>query len=136
RGLHREARWRPSRRPGLRQLRVRRGSLVQEIPASRRGRLRGHDPESTPRVHRRVDREQVALSHGDKPMTAAEVLIALDRAIAAATPGERPGLVVALAARLAQLGAGLTSPTPAPALEDLVRLTEGWADANGGRGRL
>src|SRR5258708_39914220 len=37
----------------------------------------------------------------------AAVLDALDEAIAATGPGDRPGLMVALAARLAQLGIGL-----------------------------
>jgi len=36
-----------------------------------------------------------------------DTLDALDKAIAGTLPGDRPGLVVALAARLAQLGAGL-----------------------------
>ena len=45
-------------------------------------------------------------------MTALELLAELDRAIAQAAPEERPGLVVALAARLATLGAGLTAPQP------------------------
>lgn len=40
-------------------------------------------------------------------MTAQEILALLDRAIAGAAPGEKPGLVVALSARLAALGAGL-----------------------------
>ncbi len=49
----------------------------------------------------------------------------LDEAIRVAPPEERPGLVVALAARLAQLGAGLAAPTssgngrPAEADENL-----------------
>jgi hypothetical protein len=42
---------------------------------------------------------------------AATLLDALDQAIAEATAEDRPGLIVALAARLAQLGAGLTVPT-------------------------
>jgi predicted DNA-binding transcriptional regulator AlpA len=41
------------------------------------------------------------------------VLLALDRAIGEASPEERPALVVALAARLAQLAAAsLTTPAP------------------------
>ena len=42
-------------------------------------------------------------------MTNAEALAALDVAIAAAPPEERPGLVVQLAARLAALGAGMAT---------------------------
>ncbi len=44
-------------------------------------------------------------------MTAPEVFDALDRLIASSGPAARPGLVVALAARLAQLGATLAAPT-------------------------
>jgi excisionase family DNA binding protein len=43
-------------------------------------------------------------------MTTAETLAELDRAIQAATPEERHGLIVALAARLAVLGAGMAIP--------------------------
>jgi hypothetical protein len=44
-------------------------------------------------------------------MTAAEaVFAALDQAIAQAPSEARPGMVVALAARLAQLGAGMAAP--------------------------
>jgi len=46
-------------------------------------------------------------------MTLAEQLLDLDAAIAAASQAERPALVVALAARLAALGAGMLQ-TPAP----------------------
>ena len=42
-------------------------------------------------------------------MTTAEVLAELDRVIAAASPAERPALVVQLAARLAAAGAGLVA---------------------------
>jgi hypothetical protein len=51
------------------------------------------------------------------------VLDALDRAIAVTGPADRPGLMVALAARLAQLGVGLAMPAttgnrcPGPLLE-------------------
>jgi hypothetical protein len=45
---------------------------------------------------------------GKSPLCA--VLDALDQAIAATGPGDRPGLMVALAARLAQLGVGLAVP--------------------------
>jgi hypothetical protein len=46
-----------------------------------------------------------------------ELLTELDRLIEAAPVHERPGLVVALAARLAQLGAGLVLARPAPGPE-------------------
>ncbi len=54
-------------------------------------------------------------------MTTPEILDALDRLIAESKPEDRPALVVALAARLATLGAGLTSitaPTPAEAPDE------------------
>ncbi len=57
-------------------------------------------------------------------MTLPEVLGALDQAIAQAAVEERPGLVVALAARLAALGAGLVAApfaAPEPAAEALDR---------------
>ena len=41
----------------------------------------------------------------------------LDEAIAAASPSDRPGLVVSLAARLAQIGAGM-APAEVPAGSD------------------
>jgi excisionase family DNA binding protein len=47
-----------------------------------------------------------------------DLLDALDDAIAATGPEGRPGLVVALAARLARLGAGMTGP---PATHDRMR---------------
>ncbi len=47
-------------------------------------------------------------------MTAHDALGGLDAAIQDAAPEERPGLVVALAARLAQLGAGLSANGVAP----------------------
>jgi len=46
------------------------------------------------------------------------VLGQLDEVIAAAGPGERAGLVVALSARLATLGAGLVAGEPPPATTD------------------
>jgi len=47
--------------------------------------------------------------------SAAQALAALDVALAAAAPVERPALVVALSARLARLGAELAqAPAPAP----------------------
>lgn len=48
----------------------------------------------------------------------AEALAALDAAIASAEPGDRAALVVALAARLAVLGAGLAQREPVPGAED------------------
>jgi hypothetical protein len=45
---------------------------------------------------------------GKSPLSA--VLDALDQAIAVTGPGDRPGLMVALAARVAQLGVGLVLP--------------------------
>jgi hypothetical protein len=48
------------------------------------------------------------------------VLGQLDRLIAEATPGDRPALVVALGARLAQLGAGLVGLAPARGVESKV----------------
>ena len=45
-------------------------------------------------------------------MSPAEVLGSLDNLIAQAPPEDRPGLIVALAARLAQLGAGLVKLAP------------------------
>lgn len=55
-------------------------------------------------------------------MTTEEALARIDDAIAAASPGERAGLVVALSARIAALGAVLTAPPAAekpPAEEDV-----------------
>jgi hypothetical protein len=49
---------------------------------------------------------------------ASPALEALDRLIAESAPEERAGLVVQLAARLAQLGAGLTVPSKAVTDED------------------
>jgi excisionase family DNA binding protein len=43
-----------------------------------------------------------------------DVLDALDQAIATTEAGDRPGLVVALAARLARLGAGMVGPPSTP----------------------
>jgi hypothetical protein len=59
---------------------------------------------------------------GKSPLCA--VLDALDQAIAVTGPGDRPGLMVALAARLAQLGVGLAVPATTgnrgPGLEEGV----------------
>lgn len=57
-------------------------------------------------------------------MTAAvELLQQLDHAIAASAPEERPALIVGLAARMATLGAGLTTPQPATVEATSVNIT-------------
>jgi hypothetical protein len=57
------------------------------------------------------------MSAPDQGVASETVFAALDQAIAAASSEARPGFVVALAARLAHLGAGMVAPTrdePAP----------------------
>lgn len=53
-----------------------------------------------------------------------EALEQLDAVIAAASPAERAGLVVSLAARLAALGAGLAAPPAVSAPDEAVDVTE------------
>src|SRR5262249_35833517 len=55
---------------------------------------------------------QAGLTSSKQVMTNV-ILEALDKMIGAATPEERPGLVVALSARLASLGAAMTIPLDA-----------------------
>jgi excisionase family DNA binding protein len=83
-------------------------------------------------------------------MSVTEVLVELDRLIAGSVAEDRPGLVVALAARLAQLGAGLAAPAQGPqdpteerdrlltmpAVAERLGITEHQAREMGRRGEL